>query len=731
MDNVSLSTQQTGELFAPSQRLKRHRSSSDSSSSDSKLRHQQQDFCSDLMNWIHDIGIQAVDARRIATEHQHHPSPPHPPHPPNQPPPATPLSVSQSSIVSDPSGSNLDTEIPVSQLEEKFGLGSVVLDEKTKWLEDGLGSLCMAIHKVACGATERSRPERYTRSASNALFHTLICTFLTPTFMTVMPTTSGVLSIPSSSPTTSSMIPSSSDHLQAELRFLKAMKFIPLLLDKVVKKSTRQKLLKLSYNNTLEWNAEIKSLLHFGGSEITEEGTIVLEEEHPSTQTQTRKQSLWGKVRWPKKPLLLTHLGGVLSQALLLAPNEVDAVHSARLIVLARLIQTLVWTLLSRQHDFAHGIHQREYRKEEVAFFIQVFFDEPSHTTVEHAAEQVWALSERLFAELNGIEWTTDDQEGSVKDVLGKKQLLNLVACEVVPMVKVASFLLYSLYSTDAAGNGLAKPTQLSIDQVNRIGFIKLDAFTSGNGTSPREMGTSGGILSIQQGLFVLVSRWIKRFKTGYEEMNDPQGLLHQWLTGVNIGNGFKLTFPIILLRDLNTVHRSLSALCAGFSRTSYLRSLPRAYVKFYAHLAKRKCESCHQFPSRPAVCLLCGMLLCAANTCPSIQQDKGYPEEANPGACTIHAKKCGRGVGMFLLVLEGAVLLVYWKLAAYVGSLYVDEYGEEFGERNRDLSKGRPLYLQEERRERLMRLWLRHEIPNEVVKIQNSSDRVIRNSHY
>eukprot|EP00644_Phytophthora_capsici_P006991 jgi/Phyca11/504571/fgenesh2_kg.PHYCAscaffold_8_\ len=125
-------------------------------------------------------------------------------------------------------------------------------------------------------------------------------------------------------------------------------------------------------------------------------------------------------------------------------------------------------------------------------------------------------------------------------------------------------------------------------------------------------------------------------------------------------------------------------------------------------------------------------MLLCAANTCPSIHLDKGgYPDEANPGACTVHAKKCGRGSGVFLLVLEGAVLLVYWKLAAYVGSLYVDEYGEEFGERNRELSKGRPLYLNEERRERLLRLWLRHEIPNEVVKIQNSSERVIRNSHY
>ncbi|KAJ0411642.1 hypothetical protein ATCC90586_004111 [Pythium insidiosum] len=254
-----------------------------------------------------------------------------------------------------------------------------------------------------------------------------------------------------------------------------------------------------------------------------------------------------------------------------------------------------------------------------------------------------------------------------------------------------------------------------------------------------------------------ILTRWVVRFRDAYKEMNDPQGILQQWLTNANLhkaatsasvpasnpGSSLtsapiaapvtlkRLTYSLVLTRDLNTVYTSMSVYASGANRTRYLRSLPRAYVKFYAELARRKCPSCHQFPARPAVCLVCGMLLCAANTCPSIQLDKGYPEESNPGACTVHAKKCGRGSCMFLLVLEGAVLLVYWKLAAYVGSLYVDEYGEEFGERNRELNKGRPLYLNTERRERLLRLWRCHEIPNEVVRIQNSSDRVIRNSHY
>ncbi|GMF32645.1 unnamed protein product [Phytophthora fragariaefolia] len=568
-----------------------------------------------------------------------------------------------------------------------------------KWLENGLASLCMAIHKVACGAMQKSQPERYTTSGCNALFHTLLCSFLD---------THGT------------------DQLREHL-FLEAMRFVPLMLRHVNSRVTPN-----SSVSPTDLYTKIIHLLFYGGSDILPDGTVVLESEHPSTQTQTRKQSQWGKVRWPQKPLLLNHLGSVLMKGLLLATSEEDAVFIARLVVLARLVQTLLWYPITRKEDFTDSMaDDLAFSKENVAVFIACFSDGNASSVEANGdidTNQENAVCNHLEVLLNAL-LSKCDGAFSLEAIADKRKLLNVVACEVVPIAKVATFMLQSLTSRAAshhsAGTTAAsKPIFITQEDVLAVGFVKVEDIQLHE--------AAGGSNGEQVALAQLVSGWVRRFKAAYEEMNDPHAVLQQWLTTANVDRAQKLVLPSVLSRDLHTMHSTISVYSSGANRTRYLRSLPRAYVKFYSELAKRKCHSCHQFPARPAVCLLCGMLLCAANTCPSIHLDKGgYPDEANPGACTVHAKKCGRGSGVFLLVLEGAVLLVYWKLAAYVGSLYVDEYGEEFGERNRELSKGRPLYLNEERRERLLRLWLRHEIPNEVVKIQNSSERVIRNSHY
>ncbi|KAL4087004.1 hypothetical protein PRIC1_014062 [Phytophthora ramorum] len=588
-------------------------------------------------------------------------------------------------------------------LEQKPEAGASMSSEEdpeetqqlNKWLEYGLSSLCMAVHKVACGAMQKSQPERYTTSGCNALFHTLLCSFLET---------------------------HDTDQLREHL-FLEAMRFLPLMLKHV---STR-----IGTNPSVsptDLYAKILHLLFYGGSDILPDGTVELESEHPSTQTQTRKQSQWGKVRWPQKPLLLNHLGSVLMKGLLLARSEEDAVFIARLVVLARLVQTLLWYVITRKEKFTNMMaDDLAFSEENVALFIACFSGENAsnvdadgdlHVNQEDAVgNQLKVLLKALVSKCDGA--------FQVEPIADKRQLLNVVACEVVPLAKVATFMIQSLTTGPTShhrggATAASKPIFITQEDVLAVGFVKLSALQQDS--SDRE----------QAALTQLVFGWVHRFKAAYEEMNDPHAVLQQWLTTANVDRAQKLELTSVVSRDLHTMHSTISVFCSGANRTRYLRSLPRPYVKFYSELAKRRCHACHQFPARPAVCLLCGMLLCAANTCPSIHLDKGgYPDEANPGACTVHAKKCGRGSGMFLLVLEGAVLLVYWKLAAYVGSLYVDEYGEEFGERNRELSKGRPLYLNEERRERLLRLWLRHEIPNEVVKIQNSSERVIRNSHY
>lgn len=545
-----------------------------------------------------------------------------------------------------------------------------------RWLEQGLSTLCMAIHRVACGAMQQSRPERYTTSGCNALYHTLLCTFLST---------------------------QENDQIKPEQRLLQAMRYLPQMLNQVARPKPSPD------TSASGLREQICHLLYYGGSDVLSDGTIVLETEHPSTQTQTRKQSQWGKVRCPAKPLLLNHLGSVLAKGFLLARSEQEAVFICRLVVLARVVQTLVWYAVTRSEEFTDNMaEQLETSEENVKFFIESFFEDSDATSEDDAADQLVTLLTALT-----VPCATAFPQ-LLDPVADKKKLLNIVACEVVPMVRVAVFLLKS--RPPHALPATSKPSGITSQDVRDYGFIKV-----------------GSLLPVDSELRPILSRWVERFQATYEEMNDPHAILQQWLTGANADKpaSQNLNLTSVLGRDLHTMHSTISLFASGSSRTRYLRSLPRAYVKFYSELAKRKCESCNQFPARPAVCLLCGALLCAANTCPSLKTENGYREESNPGACTVHAKKCGRGSGMFLLVLEGAVLLVYWKLSAYVGSLYVDEYGEEFGERNRELNKGRPLYLNQERRERLLRLWLRHEIPYEVVKIQNSSERVIRNSHY
>ncbi|KAG2531948.1 hypothetical protein JM16_000583 [Phytophthora kernoviae] len=367
-----------------------------------------------------------------------------------------------------------------------------------------------------------------------------------------------------------------------------------------------------------------------------------------------------------------------------LIPTTTDEISKRLSTMEPRLVQTLLWYAITRKEAFTNEMaDDLAFSEENVAVFISCFSDEGLNSPEaggNHRQSREDAMGHQLESLLTAFVAKCDGAF-PVDPVTDKRQLLNVVASEVVPLAKVATFMLQSLCTSHrrAGAPAASKPIFITQEDILAVGFVKLNALQANE-----PVAISDGE---ETTLAWLVFGWVHRFKAAYEEMNDQHAVLQQWLTTANVNRapGEKIIMPSVLCRDLHTMHSTISVFCSGANRTRYLRSLPRPYVKFYSELAKRRCHSCHQFPARPAVCLLCGTLLCAANTCPSIHLDKGgYPDEANPGACTVHAKKCGRGSGMFLLVLEGAVLLVYWKLAAYVGSLYVDEYGEEFGERNR-----------------------------------------------
>ena len=103
------------------------------------------------------------------------------------------------------------------------------------------------------------------------------------------------------------------------------------------------------------------------------------------------------------------------------------------------------------------------------------------------------------------------------------------------------------------------------------------------------------------------------------------------------------------------------------------------AYDKKYT---SQICDDCGDRPKNPALCLLCGQLVCAAAKCCT---------KARLGECNRHARECG-GIGVFLLLNTTMVLLLQNGKGCLWDSLYVDEHGEV----DEDLLRGKELYLSE-----------------------------------
>jgi len=114
---------------------------------------------------------------------------------------------------------------------------------------------------------------------------------------------------------------------------------------------------------------------------------------------------------------------------------------------------------------------------------------------------------------------------------------------------------------------------------------------------------------------------------------------------------------------------------------------LPETYSPLYLKFCQgMKCKNCNQVPNRPTICLVCGEFLCFAQSCCGVD---------GQGEVSRHSDVCCPGGGAFLLLKECIVILTLGKDRRCVwGSLYLDEHGEE----DRNLRRGRTLYLSKAR---------------------------------
>jgi E3 ubiquitin-protein ligase UBR3 len=139
------------------------------------------------------------------------------------------------------------------------------------------------------------------------------------------------------------------------------------------------------------------------------------------------------------------------------------------------------------------------------------------------------------------------------------------------------------------------------------------------------------------------------------------------------------------------------------------LLDLPQIYSELFSSYSQKKCNFCSKVPKEPTVCLICGEHLCYKTSacCDSM---KNLIQD--------HSSNCGSGVMILLNINSTYIYILRGKRSAAWASLYLDEHGEE----DRDLKRGKPIYLSKQRYNLLKALWLSHAFDSQNIRWYNTT---------
>uniref|UniRef100_A0A915PYR1 E3 ubiquitin-protein ligase n=1 Tax=Setaria digitata TaxID=48799 RepID=A0A915PYR1_9BILA len=154
------------------------------------------------------------------------------------------------------------------------------------------------------------------------------------------------------------------------------------------------------------------------------------------------------------------------------------------------------------------------------------------------------------------------------------------------------------------------------------------------------------------------------------------------------------------------------------------LLTLPAGYDDLFGRFFGRPCVACGLVPRMPFICLLCAQLACLDNCCTT-----SATETVSVNEVERHALICSSGVGCFLSLNTSLIVIVCNRRAALWGSVYLDAHGEE----DRNLRRGKPLFLSKRRIERLTADWIMQSFEHLVVNFFNFEDLIsyLRDAHY
>lgn len=132
------------------------------------------------------------------------------------------------------------------------------------------------------------------------------------------------------------------------------------------------------------------------------------------------------------------------------------------------------------------------------------------------------------------------------------------------------------------------------------------------------------------------------------------------------------------------------------------LLRLPNNYDSIFQFYYKRECLNCKTVPKDPSICLICGTMVCLKEQCCRSTSDGGDRGEHE---AVRHSIECNAGTAPFLAVNSATIVMLRGRRACIWGSIYLDSFGEE----DRELKRGKPLFLSLQRYHFLESQWLTH----------------------
>lgn len=146
------------------------------------------------------------------------------------------------------------------------------------------------------------------------------------------------------------------------------------------------------------------------------------------------------------------------------------------------------------------------------------------------------------------------------------------------------------------------------------------------------------------------------------------------------------------------------------------LAKLPSDLATLLQDTRRRHCKKCSNVPPEPALCLLCGDIVCLQSFCCQSEDD------GEKGECNQHMEVCGGSVGAYFKIKSNLVLLLYHGNGTFH---FLSPYLDSHGEIDVGLRKGRPQKLHQQRYDGLRKQIWGHGVANIVArKIEAAMDQ-------